>query len=381
MVNKIPLGVIKDQNPDPRNYKISQFIPGQDIIEDEEFMLKFPKKEIILNQESYNACVGHAFILAKQILEYNKTNKWVELDPFVLYGTRYPGEYDGEGMIPSQGAKALYKDGAYYKRDFGKREEMPMIKDTVTEWKKNNPEKVREASKYKITGYSYVTNNNAIKIALKNGMPVSAAYPIYPSFYDTKDDGIVKVPGKNEVIEGYHQMLIVGWTKGNYWIVVNSWGKEYGFKGMYLIPFNYKYDTAISVSDTITPLKYKAKEIKFILDENKFYVDGIEKEFDVTPYMENDRIYVPVRFITESLGASVEWIDETKKVIIRSEEAIVELIIGSNKIKVNNEEKEIDVVPQIKDNRTMVPVRFVCEYLNCELNYDIITKELKINSL
>ena len=380
-INNIPFGVIQDTNPDPRNYNISQFIPGKDEIEDKDFILDFPKKQIIIDQGSIGACVGHAFIMAKQILEYMHTNKWIDFDPFVTYGTRFAGDYTGVGMIPNQGAKALYKEGAFFRRDFNKRQEMPMLQDTVKEWKSANPDKVLKAADYKISGYSYVYNEYDIKKALKNKMPVAVSYPIYPSFYETGDDGIVPLVRSNEAVTGYHEMLIVGWTSDNYWIVVNSWGTRYGLKGMYLIPFKNKIDTAIAVSDTITPSTYKAKEIKFRIGSDKFYVDSIEKTFDVIPYIKDSRTYVPVRFITESLGASVEWNGDTKEVTIRSEEAVIVLTIGSKIIKIDNKRYNLDVAPEIVNDRTMLPVRCIAEHLNCEVNWEASSNSVIINAL
>ncbi len=87
-------------------------------IKDEDFCLKLPELDIIINQKCYNSCVGHSFAMAKSILEYNRTNKWMDIDPYMIYGTRYAGEYIGMGMYPYQGAKVLLKDGAYLRRDF-----------------------------------------------------------------------------------------------------------------------------------------------------------------------------------------------------------------------------------------------------------------------
>jgi hypothetical protein len=380
--NSMIFGALPETNPDPRNYNISQFVPGEDEIIDKEFILKFPKTQIIIDQGSVGACVGHAFIMAKQILEYNHTNKWIDFDPFALYGTRFIGEYMGVGMYPVQGAKVLYKEGAFFRRDFNKRQEMPMLYDTVKEWKKSNPEKVKKAKDYTITGYSYVYNTNGIKKALKNTMPVAICYPIYDSFYKTGNDGIVPVPNTSkEKINGYHEMLIVGWTANRYWIVINSWGVNYGLKGMYLIPFDNKWDSAVAVSDTITPSTYKAKEIKFKVGTDTFYVDSIEKKFDVVPYIKDSRTYVPVRFVTESLGASVEWNGETREVTIRSEEAVIVMTIGSKTVLVNNTKYNLDVAPEIVNDRTMLPIRCIAEYLNCEVNWEASTSSVIINAL
>ena len=69
-------GVVRETKNDPRDYKISRFIPNQDVIENEAFCLPLPKKEIILNQKCYNSCVGHSFAMCKSILEYGRTKKY-----------------------------------------------------------------------------------------------------------------------------------------------------------------------------------------------------------------------------------------------------------------------------------------------------------------
>ena len=362
-------GVLVDNEKDPRDYTISMFIPGEDIIEDEEFCLNLPELNIILNQSQYNSCVGHSFAMAKSILEYNKTNKWLDIDPYAIYGTRYSGEYKGIGMHPYQGAKVLLKEGAFLRRDFGIQQEVPQLIDTLKEWKANNPDKVKLAKDLVISAYYYVYSDNQIKKSLKNGMPISAAYPIYDNFFNVGDDGVVSMYTSKNKLEGYHQMTIVGWTKNNYWIVVNSWGTNKGLKGIYLIPFNYKYNSAIAVSDTITPIKYKAKEIEFIVGSRNFKVDNQIKEFDSIPYIKNDRTYVSVRFITEALGASVEWLDNTKEVIIRSEEAIIKMKIGYNEVIINGNADILDTVPEITNDRTMLPIRVVAEALNCKIEW------------
>ena len=91
-------------------------------------------------------------------------------------------------------------------------------------------------------------------------------------------------------------------------------------------------------------------------------------KFDSVPFLKYNRTYIPVRFITEALGASVEWIESEQKVIIRSEEALIEMQIGNKKYYVDGKEYINDVVPEIVNNRTMLPVRVIAEILNCEIN-------------
>lgn len=371
-------GVIIDENPDPRNFTVSQFVPGEDKIKDTEFMLKLPKLDFIIDQGEYSACVGHSYAMAKSILEYQQSNKWIDIDPFMIYGTRFEGDYVGVGMHPYQGAKALYKEGAFLRRNFNKRQEMPQIKDTVESWKKKNPELVKSAKELQITGYGYCYTNEQIKKSLKAGMPVSCCYPIYSSFYKTGLNGMVPSPSGS--LEGYHQMLIVGWTS-NRWIVINSWGSRFGLKGMYLIPFSNQMDSSICVTDKIIPSRRKAGELIFTIGKTEYTVDGEKMTLDSVPYIKNDRTYLPIRFVTESLGCSVEWDQNTNTALIRSEEADIKLKIGSKNINVNNWDYSMDVAPEVVNDRTMIPVRFVSEYLNCSVTWDKEKQDVIIKAL
>lgn len=42
----------------------------------------------------------------------------------------------------------------------------------------------------------------------------------------------------------------------------------------------------------------------------------VSKGNDIAPIIANDRTYTPVRFISEELGADVEWIEAEQKVVI-----------------------------------------------------------------
>ena len=64
----------------------------------------------------------------------------------------------------------------------------------------------------------------------------------------------------------------------------------------------------LKTSEDITILIYIGSDIA--------YVNGKEIRLDSPAFIENDRTYTPIRFISEELGASVEWIEKEQKVII-----------------------------------------------------------------
>lgn len=318
-MNNVFNGVVFSDN-DPRDYTISKFNAGIDIILDSEFCLKFPATEIILDQGDYNACVGHSFAICKSLLEYKATNKWIDFDPFMIYGTRYTGMYTGEGMYPNDGAKVLLNDGCWLRRNFGKRIEMPLLINEVNKYKNERPDLVKTATDHSISGYAIVRTVDETKRSLKTNMPVSACWMLYDSFYRTQPNGIVNMPKLSDVELGYHQMTIVGWRSDNKWIVLNSWGNNKGFRGVYYIPFNYRFEYGIGVSDDIIPSKPKAKNVTFSVNSNMCIVDGETKTLSTNVFEAMGTYYIPYEAM-KYFGATIhKSSDDLSELNITSEE-------------------------------------------------------------
>ena len=113
-------------------------------------------------------------------------------------------------------------------------------------------------------------------------------------------------------------------------------------------------------------------------DEIKIFVNGEKVEADVPPVIIEDRTMVPVRAIFEALGAEVEWDDATKTVVSQLGDSTVTMQIGNKEITVNGEGKEIDVPAQILNDRTLVPVRAVSESYGAEVNWDPETRTVTV---
>src|SRR5690554_1003352 len=88
-------------------------------------------------------------------------------------------------------------------------------------------------------------------------------------------------------------------------------------------------------------------------------INGHIINMDSLPYIKDQRTMVPIRFVAESLNADVEWFGKEKKAVIKDTDKVIELVIGSNKITVNGEEKIMDTTVELVNGRTMVPIRFV----------------------
>jgi competence protein ComEC len=112
-------------------------------------------------------------------------------------------------------------------------------------------------------------------------------------------------------------------------------------------------------------------------DDISVSVDGKKLFFDVPPIIENDRTLVPLRVIFEALGAGVEWDGATQTVKAEKDGTIIKLIIGG-KAYVNDQPVELDVPAKIVNDRTLVPLRFVSQALGASVDWDGATRSVTI---
>lgn len=109
------------------------------------------------------------------------------------------------------------------------------------------------------------------------------------------------------------------------------------------------------------------------LGSKKMTVNGTEKTLDVAPFTYNSRTMVPIRFVSEYLGATVDWDEKTKTVTIKFEDKTLQLVQGKANSAIG-----LDVPPMAYNNRTMVPIRYVSEQLGATVHWIEETNEITI---
>lgn len=112
----------------------------------------------------------------------------------------------------------------------------------------------------------------------------------------------------------------------------------------------------------------------------KVYLNGRLLSFDQPPVIINGSTLVPMRAIFEALGATVNWEAASQMVTATKGNTTIKLIIGLQTAQVNGHETALSQPAQIMGGRTMVPLRFIAEALNCEVNWDGPTQTITINS-
>jgi len=126
---------------------------------------------------------------------------------------------------------------------------------------------------------------------------------------------------------------------------------------------------------------YHRTTIELQIDNDIAYVDGNPKKIDSKPYISNGRTFVPLRIIAEGFGAEVIWVPETKGINITLGERVISMQIGSTKAIINNKVVNLDAPPEIKDGRTFVPIRFVSEALGASVDWNEKTRTVMITRL
>ncbi|MDQ7829811.1 MAG: copper amine oxidase N-terminal domain-containing protein [Armatimonadota bacterium] len=110
----------------------------------------------------------------------------------------------------------------------------------------------------------------------------------------------------------------------------------------------------------------------------RVFVDGGRVRFDQPPVVRGGRVLVPLRGVFERLGASVDWEAATQTVLAVRGGTVVELQIGSRQARVNDRVVLLDVPARIIGARTLVPLRFVSEALGATVQWQEATRTVLI---
>lgn len=108
-------------------------------------------------------------------------------------------------------------------------------------------------------------------------------------------------------------------------------------------------------------------------DAISVFVNGVKVDFskydNVFPVIENGRTLVPIRAVSEMLGAEVIWYNDTQQITVTKDNIFIEMSVGNSKASVNGSECQLDTAPVIRGGRTLVPLRFVAEGLQLAVEW------------
>jgi len=126
------------------------------------------------------------------------------------------------------------------------------------------------------------------------------------------------------------------------------------------------------IKDSQNKASQNIKKISVILN-------GQMLSFLEQPYIENSTIMVPMRTIFEALGASIDYNKETKTIMTYRGNTAIKLIIGSARAEINGVSKVMSVAATNKNGNTMIPLRFISEALGADVSWNANINTATIN--
>lgn len=110
----------------------------------------------------------------------------------------------------------------------------------------------------------------------------------------------------------------------------------------------------------------------------KIMLNGSPLSFNEVPYMSNGTTMVPMRVIFEALKAEVNYDSATQKITANKDDTVIELVLGQKSAKKNGQAINLDVAAITRNGNTMVPLRFVAEALNAQVDWDNANQTVSI---
>ena len=120
------------------------------------------------------------------------------------------------------------------------------------------------------------------------------------------------------------------------------------------------------------------KEANLVVGEKVATVNNKSVTMDQAAYVDSGRTMVPFRFLGEALGADVSWDAATKQAKLNLSGVEVIVTVGSLNGLVSGEIIKMDVPAVNKEGRLFIPLRFVSENLGALVSYDAETKGISI---
>ena len=121
--------------------------------------------------------------------------------------------------------------------------------------------------------------------------------------------------------------------------------------------------------------------VEITLNEVVVILDGWEHiDFDIPPRIVNNRTYIPIRGVAESLGAEVDWNQTDKTVTITKDNDVIVLTLGNTLNTGTDSEAYIDQPMFSHNGRIFVSLRLVSETLGVNIEWDSGTKTVFLYS-
>jgi hypothetical protein len=101
-------------------------------------------------------------------------------------------------------------------------------------------------------------------------------------------------------------------------------------------------------------------------------------KLDVPPVIRDGNAFIPLRAVSESFGAAVDWDEDTMTATVSTEYGTIECTIGNSVAYLNGEPVMLEKTPELIAERTFVPLRFLAESIGLEVVWNDSTKTIEL---
>lgn len=268
-------------------------------------------------------------------------------------------------------------------------------------------DKVKYVNSILVSNFEYeISNTEDVNIHLpaymiKNGKGVCSAYALL-SYKMLKALNVptILISGKTITDENVGHVWLKVKAENNQWYHFDpTWNDPVpDVKGRVKTDYLFLTDTEISQDHIFDMNEYnsvncdkKYDSIKSIdnpqfiltINNNLINFNNIQLSTDinpnVTPIIVDNRTYLPLRILIETLGGSIGFDDMTKTISIILNNKEIQLQLNSTIATVNGQQKTLLAQPIVTDGRTLLPVRSIMELLDKNVQWNDATKQVIIN--
>ncbi|WP_051477753.1 stalk domain-containing protein [Paenibacillus sp. FSL R7-277] len=109
-------------------------------------------------------------------------------------------------------------------------------------------------------------------------------------------------------------------------------------------------------------------------------VNGTKRPIDVAPIVKDGSTYVPIKYVLDAFGGNAVWDAKTKKIMVLRGSKALDLTVNKKEFVLNGKRQSAEVAPMILNARTLVPLRLVTEQLGLTVKWEQNTKTVTIES-
>ena len=231
--------------------------------------------------------------------------------------------------------------------------EKPAVSPTVDG--KNDTVKIAETTAEANTAAANAAKSDDKVTLVTEGTSVSGK--------DFTEPAVLKIPADTKDVKNVNQLTL---AKLN-----TETGKLEIVGGSYDAKANAVVGYVVEEGSYFVVEKESLTTISMQIGNNGVVLNNENKILDAAPLISQNRTMVPLRFIAEAFGANVSWAQDTKTVTIVIDGKVLTM-------RINQELEGFGAAPIISNGRTMVPIRYISEELGANVIWVPSTRTVAI---